>query len=451
MQKYNCKNKNVLLRCEEKEEWITSPGTLEIATGGKLLKEMSLVTYSDVILEKEDKEDEKDAEFLSTIGHSLAEEGGKFKVNNKWLFLTYSKVATKHTDVDGLEIMMSEKKDRVDFSDFTDEDKLRKEFEKLSRNACKPKNRKGVYNEITQFNCALEYHKDGIPHFHVTVSYDKPIQTASSRFFDVTIDGTVFHPYIVRVKGYLDFNRLCQYISKEDKVIQAKESMDRSRILKQIWSADSVAEAWALVGGFQSGLSVNEIKTLWEDKGAKEIKNNFELPNFGWYKTIFEIIKKETTEHREVHWFCEKVGNLGKSALSYHLGFNKKASIIKCVGRMADFTQCIKNEIKMGWDFKVLILDIPRNYKDRNTIYEALECIKDGVITCTKYNSETIWLPRKPVVIVTANWWPQFTKMSIDRWKCYSIDNVDTCTRISTIQAMREAEASDNDADPDMI
>lgn len=388
--------------------------------------------YGDADVWTDEMEEEaKDAEFLSTVNHTTVDDApGKFKVNNRWLFLTYSKVDTKYTKFGDV---TEEEEPKKRLSDYTDEKGLRSEFEKKCRMACKPKK---AGNEITQFICALEYHKNGIPHFHVAVSYATAHQTASSKYYDVKIDEKTFHPYIVRIKKFVDFNKVCQYISKEDKIVQKKESNDRSRILKQIWNCKSLGEAYVIAGGTSSGLKIHEIKLLWEEREHDNIESNYVLPDFGWYKTIYPII--EADDHRNVYWFCDRIGNVGKSALCYHLALEKKAVIIKCVGRMSDFAYIMKDEIDKGWDQKTLIIDIPRNYQDRKSVYEALECIKDGIFTSTKYAGKNVIMKRKPTTIVMANWWPHFTSMSVDRWKCFYINSRDECVKIPVTQAMRD-------------
>ena len=105
---------------------------------------------------------------------------------------------------------------------------------------------------------------------------------------------------------------------------------------------------------------------------------------------------------------------------------------------MSDFGFIIKNEIERGWDQKCIIFDLPRNHKDRDTIFEALECMKDGIFTSYKYQSTRCRMSRKPVTIVFANWWPDFRKSSQDRWKCYYIHNRDCCKEISLEETKKQ-------------
>ena len=115
---------------------------------------MKIMMKAPVLMRKQRKKEK----FLSSINYTPVTNSGSFKVNNKWLFLTYSNVHTKYTKYEEIEY---ENPQKEDFRKYTDEKQLRKEFEKACRTACKPKNAK---NEITQFLCGLEYHKNGIPH-----------------------------------------------------------------------------------------------------------------------------------------------------------------------------------------------------------------------------------------------------------------------------------------------
>ena len=175
---------------------------------------MKIMMKAPVLMRKQRKKEK----FLSSINYTPVTNSGSFKVNNKWLFLTYSNVHTKYTKYEEIEY---ENPQKEDFRKYTDEKQLRKEFEKACRTACKPKNAK---NEITQFLCGLEYHKNGIPHFHVAVSYATAHQCADAKKFDVKMSGKTFHPNIIRVKTQKDFLNVVQYISKEDKVLQKRGS-----------------------------------------------------------------------------------------------------------------------------------------------------------------------------------------------------------------------------------
>ena len=50
-----------------------------------------------------DEETEKKEKFLSSINYTPVTNSGSFKVNNKWLFLTYSNVHTKYTKYEEIE------------------------------------------------------------------------------------------------------------------------------------------------------------------------------------------------------------------------------------------------------------------------------------------------------------------------------------------------------------
>lgn len=73
-----------------------------------------------------------------------------------------------------------------------------------------------------------------------------------------------------------------------------------------------------------------------------------------------------------------------------------------------------------GWNGDTVFLNLTREYAERKHIYEALEILKDGFITCTKYTGGDCWIP-KLHVIVFANFKPNLTSLSMDRWNIMEI------------------------------
>ena len=64
---------------------------------------------------------------------------------------------------------------------------------------------------------------------------------------------------------------------------------------------------------------------------------------------------------------------------------------------------------------EVYVFNIPRLYEEHFN-YGALESIKDGIIFSGKYTSVTFPLPTPNKVFVFANFPPDRTKLSADRW-----------------------------------
>lgn len=80
------------------------------------------------------------------------------------------------------------------------------------------------------------------------------------------------------------------------------------------------------------------------------------------------------------------------------------------------YTIARKWDVKKGEEnpeLRVVFFDIPRS--QTNVSYRAIEQVKNGVITSTKYESQTLILTI-PHVVIFANWPPKREMLSEDRW-----------------------------------
>lgn len=134
-----------------------------------------------------------------------------------------------------------------------------------------------------------------------------------------------------------------------------------------------------------------------------------------WQKTIEDIFFDEP-DGRTVHWFWEPIGKTGKSQFCKYM-YVKHGAITIQGGKLADIMNIIFN-IDMDKTTMILI-DIPRNTGNKIS-YSAVECILNGMITNTKYETG-IKVFNPPHLICLANCEPQFDMLSEDRWKVTKI------------------------------
>lgn len=118
---------------------------------------------------------------------------------------------------------------------------------------------------------------------------------------------------------------------------------------------------------------------------------------------------------RDIHWFWEPDGNMGKTILSTFFYDQRDAAIIS--GKKADCFFAIHSYLVThdGAGPKIVIIDIPRSNIDYVS-YTAIEKIKDGLLFSGKYESKSVRFNR-PHIICFANEVPNTTTMSVDRWK----------------------------------
>lgn len=133
-----------------------------------------------------------------------------------------------------------------------------------------------------------------------------------------------------------------------------------------------------------------------------------------WKKWQWEIVDlvKTVPDKRTVHWYYEGFGNVGKSFLTTYL--QAKGAYVVTGGKVCD--------IAYAYDYQdVVIFDISRTKADTmDHLYEVMEMLKNGNMFSTKYQSVTkVFSP--PHVIVFANFHPDMSKLSQDRWHIVTI------------------------------
>lgn len=142
-----------------------------------------------------------------------------------------------------------------------------------------------------------------------------------------------------------------------------------------------------------------------------EIPYTFYLTEFkSWQSEILNIIKSEA-DCRTINWYWSNLGNVGKSSFVKHLICNHNA-ILLTKGKFSDICNLIyKANMSLG---AIVIFDLPRNNGNKIS-YDALESIKNGMISNTKYETGfKVFKP--PHVFVFANEEPEYCKLSSDRW-----------------------------------
>lgn len=137
---------------------------------------------------------------------------------------------------------------------------------------------------------------------------------------------------------------------------------------------------------------------------------------YDWQKEVVDICDDPDSYdkyERNIFWYWDETGNVGKTALAKYLvkhydaiAMNGKANDCKCaVKTMVDET---------GEGPDVVCFTIPRSNAGYVN-YSVLEEIKDGLIFSGKYESKCL-LFASPLIFVFANFYPETEKCSNDRW-----------------------------------
>lgn len=135
---------------------------------------------------------------------------------------------------------------------------------------------------------------------------------------------------------------------------------------------------------------------------------------------IIDIIKNKPHD-REIHFFVDENGNVGKSFLAKYLMI-KYDDIILAEGKGNDIFNQVNDMINAGKYPKTIIVDVPRchsKYFQASTI----EKLKNGLLYSGKYEGGVCIFPR-PNIIVLCNALPKdlYQTLSQDRIKIHNIE-----------------------------
>lgn len=141
-----------------------------------------------------------------------------------------------------------------------------------------------------------------------------------------------------------------------------------------------------------------------------------------WQQRLLDIVREEA-HPREILWMWETRGNVGKSWMAKYLSVMEDALVLE-PGRRQDLAYIYAQNQKRITIFDLARTvapdpDCPRGPLD--VIYSLMESLKNGYLISTKYESRRLYFP-VPHVIVFANFEPDYTKMSADRYNVVKIE-----------------------------
>lgn len=133
-----------------------------------------------------------------------------------------------------------------------------------------------------------------------------------------------------------------------------------------------------------------------------------------WQTKCLGLIERDPDE-RTIYWFWENKGCSGKTTLAKHICINQKEAIYVS-GKASDIKFAISEmEVKP----KIIIWDLCRSQEDYVS-YQGIEEVKNGIFFSGKYKGGMV-IYNNPHVIIFANFPPDRSKLSKDRWKVYNI------------------------------
>ena len=157
---------------------------------------------------------------------------------------------------------------------------------------------------------------------------------------------------------------------------------------------------------------------------ADALEINSEIPKTlgvlrDWQQKLLEYL---SPSEREVIWVIGSEGNEGKSWFQRYLvssfGSNR---VFNCnIDKRDDgMLHVLSKQVVSVVD--MFLFNIPKSFRYTDIPYTVLEEIKDGQSLSCKYNSKFLCFNIPNILAVFANDAPDYTKMSKDRWKMFTI------------------------------
>ncbi len=138
-----------------------------------------------------------------------------------------------------------------------------------------------------------------------------------------------------------------------------------------------------------------------------------------WQVRILAEIKEEPDD-RTIHWYWSEEGNLGKTTFCKFL--TDRYDAVPVCGKGNDVRNAICTYFKdKGETPRLVVFPIPRSHDEQYVSYEAIENIKDMYFYSGKYEGGAVCGPC-PHLYVFANYEPDTSRMSEDRWNIVNID-----------------------------
>jgi len=120
---------------------------------------------------------------------------------------------------------------------------------------------------------------------------------------------------------------------------------------------------------------------------------------------------------RRVRWYYDPDGGCGKTELARFL-IAKKGAFFLASAKGTDMCHQI---VKSRSHPKIVCINLTRASEGAFS-YATIESIKDGLVFSGKYEGGVRLFP-KPHLIIFANWYPDISKLTPDRWEILTLRN----------------------------
>jgi len=249
-------------------------------------------------------------------------------------------------------------------------------------------------------------------HTHAVIKWFKRAQSTNTRILDFNGVHPNINPIDLRTLDH--WNNAVRYMGKEDPENSHLLSYGKS-LATSVWNCETVQEA--LVKHCKAPSHAPGIIALFGKKEQAMVSDLENLPLLDWQTRLVEELNAPAG-NRKVVWFFDKIGASGKTSLAKHLMVTdpRRFYVTNSTPSNYHFGTIVKNAIEGGWNPHggCLFINLARGCVEKD-IYQAIESIKDGLITATKYQGGTLVFS-SPHVIVLSNECPNVGRLSKDRW-----------------------------------
>lgn len=169
--------------------------------------------------------------------------------------------------------------------------------------------------------------------------------------------------------------------------------------------------------------------TKEESRTGKTVTHNCAPPrsitiiqNLRPWQSKLETLLLGEPDERKIYWVWESTGNVGKSSFVKYMAVKHNNIVRGSDGKKSDIINLAFNT---DWDSKTaMVIDLPRSYNGA-IAFGAIEDIKNGYITNTKYETgEKVFAT--PHILIFSNYPPlDLSQVSADRWVIKEIINND--------------------------
>lgn len=230
------------------------------------------------------------------------------------------------------------------------------------------------------------------------------------------------------------------YCSKEDSNPTVFGNLvrqgQRSDLLKVKQMVEEKKDDWEIIQAEPEAAEKYRNFIHWSREAKREHDSKEELKQYFPADAYRNPLQMEISTRladqndRQILWVYDRHGNTGKTWLAKWLVANVQA-FYTVNAKVADIAYAYNNE-----DY--FIMDLTRSMEGRVN-YGILESMKNGILFSAKYTSkQKIFVP--PQVLVLANFMPDETKLSQDRW---DILNVEKWLKENNISSLGNTEAND--------